>query len=285
VNTDDLYRRGIQVVEGETQKLEIRLRRMIDGKLLPHPLPNQQVTQESEREAAAAINRLGGWVAEEEIDGVKRVVAVNMVYHQDERLGRLDNPNLSDEALSHVRKFTNLKRLFLKETQATDSALANIRGMESLEQVMIWDAPVTDVGAAHLATLPNVTQLHVGDAQLTDDALQAFSQMRRVESLSLQGNHFTDRGLEYVKDMTQLKSLVIGLGKTQISNDGLRHLARLTALESLDLQGSTVTDAGLEHLTGLTKLRRLMTSRTAVTPAGIEKLRAFAPNLPPVRQN
>jgi beta-lactamase regulating signal transducer with metallopeptidase domain len=284
VNTDRLLRNGIEVGKGQTVDLEIRVRPLRDGKPLPLPPPQQKVTQASEQAATDAINQLGGWVKEETVDGEVHVVEVNMAYYVDERQGRQDNRNLTDEALAHVRKFTRLKRLYLKETQATDAGLANLRGMQSLEDVIIWDGRVvTDAGAAHLATLPNLTRLSVSNAKLTDESLRLFSKIPKLESIGLQGNHFTDQGLEHLKDMTQLKSLYLGLGQNEITDDGLRHLAKLTNLEQLDLQRSKITDEGLKHLVGLKKLRALIVNGTGVTEPAVTELRKVLPELRPPR--
>ena len=103
--------------------------------------------------AIAAITELGGWVVTEPRGPYQTVVEVNMVYHENEQNERLDNNQVTDEALSYVPKFKNLQRLLLKSTQATDEAMANIRGMEHVERVYLWNASlVTDEGVAHLAT-------------------------------------------------------------------------------------------------------------------------------------
>jgi hypothetical protein len=280
VNTDRLLEKGIEIEDGRTVDLEIRVKPRIPGDdEPPKPLAPAQAAELAEQAAKAAIMQLGGWVATENFDGRDQVVEVNMVYHEDEEQGRQNNRLISDECLSYVRKFPKLKRLLLFREQATDATLANLRGMENVERVMIWDAAaVTDAGAAHIAALPKLKVVHLSNSQITDEALRHFSRAPKIEELSLQGNHFTDNGLAYVKDMTQLKALVIGLGRNEITDGGLGHLVRLTNLERLDLQRSKVTDAGLEHLRGLKKLQTVWLSGTAVTTAGIDELRKSLPN-------
>jgi beta-lactamase regulating signal transducer with metallopeptidase domain/protocatechuate 3,4-dioxygenase beta subunit/Leucine-rich repeat (LRR) protein len=280
VNTDQLFHEGVEVAEGQTMDLEIRLKpHNPERDKPPQPLAPSDAEILSEQAAIAAITKLGGWTKTEKIDGQDRVIEVNMVYHEDDKLGRQDNRLISDDCLTYVRKFPKLQKLFLHREQATDAALANVEGNKTLETVLIWDASkVTDAGAAHLATLPNLKSVYVSNAQLTDEALRLFSKLPKIEDLSLQGNHFTDQGLAYVAGMTQLKRLVLGLGKNEITNDGLRHLARLTNLELLDLQDSQVTDAGLKHLVGLKKLQELW-APPAVTRQGLQELHKSLPNL------
>jgi hypothetical protein len=281
VNTDALSRNGIEIAEGQTVDLEIRVKPRTPGDdQPPKPLSPKQAVIVAEQAATAAIKQLGGWVETEKIDGQEHVVAVNMVYHEDDLHGRQENRLMSDECLSYVRKFSKLRKLLLTREQATDRALANLPGMTSLETVMIWDAyAVTDTGAAHLATLPNLKTIHIGNSQLTDESLRHFKRLPGLERLSLQGNHFTDTGMAHIKAMTQLKELVLGLGNSEITDEGLRHVSRLVNLERLGLQQSKVTDAGLVHLRDLKELRQLWLNGTAVTASGLDELRKSLPNL------
>lgn len=284
VNTDRLFETGIQVIEGETTELQIRVRRRDRNRPSdPKVLSNGAAELMAEQAAIAAVKELGGWVERETIDGEKRVVEVNMVYHDDERMGRLENQLICDECLSYVQKFPKLKRLMLYREQATDEGLAKLSGMESLEGIWVWDASaVTDAGAAHLSQLKNLREIHLANSNLTDDALEFFSRLQKIERLSLQGNRFTNRGLEHLQRATQLKELVLGLGNNEFTDDGLRFLSGLTNLERLGLQNSDITDAGLRQLRSLKELKQLWVSGTNVTESGRAKLSSELPKLEPL---
>ena len=100
----------------------------------------------------------------------------------------------------------------------------------------------------------------------------------------------TDAGLEALEGLTHLREL--NLSRTGITDLGLKHIAKLARLEVLDLSDTHVTDAGrqptslvppsldlpgLEQLSGLSEFRRLVLQRTAVSAAGVEKLRRALP--------
>ena len=230
--------------------------------------------------AVAAIKQVGGWVETETIAGQQHVVEVNMVYHEDEEFGREDNDLIHDECLSYVHKFPYLKRLLLKEQQATDKGLANIRGLENLEVMYIWDASaISDAGMAHLKNLTGLKEIYVGNSKITDESLRIFSKLPKLESLTAPGNQFTDKGLEHIQNMTQLKSLWLGQGENEITDNGLKHLAKLTQLETLDLQQSEITDSGLEHLHSLQQLKRFYHSGSGVTAKGYSSLTEVLPKL------
>ncbi|WP_222435511.1 M56 family metallopeptidase [Allorhodopirellula solitaria] len=281
VNTDRLGREGIDIAEGETTELEIRVK-PIDATQPASPvaLSERATNHLAEQAAIAAIKQLGGWVATEEIDGSEHVIEVNMVYHEDERMGREENSLNCDECLSYVTKFSKLKRLMLVREQATDSGLANLSGMNSLQELYAWDATaVSDEGARWIATCKNLKTIHLSNSNITDKSLDYFSTLPKIETLSFQGNHFTNKGLKHLQDMEQLKMLVLGLGENEVNDDGLRFLSGLTNLERLGLQNSKVTDAGLRHLKSLKNLKELWLQGTDVTEAGLAELRQDLPKL------
>ena len=279
VNYERLRDKGIEVAEGQTVRVDVRVKSYSPEDDHPKPVSAERAAELHEQAAVAAVKALGGEVTFENVDGRQRVTGVNMAFRENEDEGRVENDLLTDEALAYVRKFPRLKVLSLKNTQVTDEGLANLRGNQSLEELHLWDASaMTDAGAAHVATLPNLKCLCLTKSKLTDEALRHFSKLPRIEYLLLQQNRFTDKGLAHLKDMVQLKDLSVGLGQTDITDDGMRHLAGLKNLESLDLQSTRVIDAGLKHLYGLTKLKELALP-DATTHAGIAELKKKLPNV------
>ncbi len=287
VNTDRLFEKGLDVADGQTVELEVRVRpRTEEEDGPPRAVAPSQAALLAEQAAIAAITKLGGWVKTEMIDGEEHVVELNMDFHESEDEGRLNNRLMTDESLFYAPKFPKLRKLFLHGAQASDRGLANVRGMDALEEIFLWDAAeVTDDGVTHLATLANLQFILLTNSKITDEALRHLSRTPKLNHLSLQTNRFTDRGLEHLKGMANLRKLSVGWtgeGKnTRITDDGLRNLVGLTGLELLDVQGTAISDAGLAHLRGLTNLRDLWLSGTSVTKPGVDKLLQAIPNLKP----
>ena len=283
VNTDQLHTAGLEIVEGETTEFDIRIK---PKDKRPFRVPGRDEIQDlnlDQKDPVAAIKQLGGWVELETIDGKEHVVEVNMVYHEDEKLGRLENRLLSDECFSFMQKFPNLKRLLLLREQATDAGLAKLEGLENLEEIFIWDAfAVSDAGVAHLAKLRSLKHVHINNSLITDESLHHLSELPNVEVLSLQGHSFSDKGLEHLQGMKQLKRLWLGAGKkngNEITDDGLEFLSGLSQLDQLELTFSKVTDEGLKSLRPLKNLRQLYVGYTKVTDEGFEELKESLPAL------
>jgi 5-hydroxyisourate hydrolase-like protein (transthyretin family) len=254
------YQAGIDVGEGELVVLNFRVldeappkRPKLSPVHLPIPVPE-------EREAAAAIRRLGGWY---EVDENKRVVEVNMVFHYesentDQEVRYNNDQTETDKGLRWVKQFPELKRLFLKKGQATDEGLKHLVGLKKLEVFYAWDAHhLSDAGVRHLSGLKILKNIHISNSKIGDGALKVFSQLPNVERLSLQGNEFTDAGVPHLKNLTSLKSLWMGLGKSAFTDEACDSLGEMTSLEELSLQRCAVTDAGIRKLSQLTGLKKL----------------------------
>jgi internalin A len=205
------------------------------------------VPVEAERPAASLVRQLGGWY---HVDAEGHIVEVNMVYHETSDKRRCDNDrDDTDQALRAMGAFPRLKRVFLKQGQATDDGLTCLAALHDLEVLMVWDASqISDAGMAHLAGLTKLTTLHFSDGGLGDASLQIFGRLPELRSLSLQGNSFSDDGLKHLAALKQLRSLWIGMNRRRITDAGAEHLMRLTELKELDVQGAQLSDALLAQL-------------------------------------
>jgi hypothetical protein len=249
------YENGIDVADGEVVTVEFRVLERVPKPAPPFSPVRLSVPVPAEREAAQAVRDLGGWY---DVDDDMHVVEVNMVYHQTDDGARYDNPNSdTDDVLQWLPSFPRLKRLLLKEGQATDDGLAHVSGLRDLEVFFVWDArAVSDAGIEHLRGLDRLKNIHVSNSQIGDGALAVFGSLPALEELSLQGNAFTDDGVRHLVGLSQLRSLWIG-GKTRYSDEVTTHLSQLLNLQELDLQPCRLSDDGLRQLAPLRQLRRL----------------------------
>ncbi|HZL91309.1 MAG TPA: hypothetical protein VFB96_23280 [Pirellulaceae bacterium] len=237
-----------------------------------------------QQQSVAAIKRLGGWayydyqLKDDNVDlqgeswvpawlrsklgddYFHTVVHVNMVYNDDSGK-QIQNPNMSDEILSHLDGLPRLEMLLLHGKQASDAGLAKVGRLANLRMLYIWNGTnVTDAGVAHLAGCRRLEYLHLSESKLGDDGMRVLSELPRLRKLSLQGNFLTDAGLAHAGKMRQIESLWIGetgFRNRLITDAGVAHLAKLPKLEELDLQSTAVTDAGLVHLERMQSLKYL----------------------------
>ena len=258
VNTDQLFDKGIEVREGEVVELEIRVKpkdRNPPAEL--KPLTGEAASALAEEAATAAINKLGGWVETESFNGISHVVEVNMVYHEDERMGREDNRLITDECFTYINKFPKLRRLVLYHEQVTDVGLASLRGMNNLEEVYFFDASkVTDQGVAALIELPNLKRVIIESGRLTDEALIYLGGLNSLEAVYLgDASEVTDRGVAALAKLPNLKR--VGIDDGQLSDESLMHLSGIPEIQDISLSGANFTDTGLKHLKNCHSLKTL----------------------------
>jgi beta-lactamase regulating signal transducer with metallopeptidase domain/5-hydroxyisourate hydrolase-like protein (transthyretin family) len=299
----EYFEKGVEVKSGEITSVVFRV---LPKPPTPDPDPAPiylKLPVAAERDAAAAVRRLGGWY---EVDKDDHVVEVNLVNHKSAEGGyQANNQTDTDEALRVVGDFPRLQKLFLQKGQATDDGLRSLAGLKDLETLMITDAEkVSDAGVKHLAGLTKLNFLHIDHGRIGDESLKVLGQMPGLTNLTLQQNDFTDAGLEHLAKSKQLRSLWLGMNRTTLTDAGLQHLAGLTGLEQLDLQGAsigdrgvaalkdlrelrklylggkgaTITDASVEVLLTLTKLEQLTLRKSGLTKDGVKRLMAL-PNL------
>ncbi len=212
-----------------------------------------------EREAAAAIEKLGGevhWIYSPP-SGSAWLQSLRSLVENDDVSGYvihvyLNGTQATDTDLEHLKGLPRLLFLRLDQTKVTDAGLEHLKGSRHLDTLWLHRTRITDAGLEHLKGLKELEYLHLGHTQITD------------------------AGLEHLKELSQLE--IVFLPGTRISDAGLGHLKGLNRLRSLNFSGTQITDAGLHHLEGLTKLTRLDLTNTRVTNEGVEKLQQVLPD-------
>ncbi len=258
-----------------------------------------------QKEAIQAIKRHGGWVHFDYEFSYGKIVAggkprwpewlVNAIgeeYFREIRQvslvydgtggNRLDNPNVQpcEDVLAILARLPGLRKLLLKETQASDEGLRHIGQMIDLEELYMWDAAdVTDAGIAHLNRLDRLKTIHVSDSNLTDESLVLLSLLPAIRDLSLQSNHFTDSGLARMSGQNRIERLFVGLGKSRFTDTGVVHLAEFDQLKALDLQGSVVSMQMLQQLARSPKLKRISLDVSGLPNPDLEELKRTRPDL------
>jgi hypothetical protein len=151
-----------------------------------------------QREAVAAIEKLGGGVLLSEPSGPKWLRSlVGEDFSQSVESVQLDNTQATDSGLEHLKGFSQLKFLSLYGTEVTDAGLEHLKGLSQLQELDLRETNVTDSGLAHLKGLS------------------------QLKSLYLIGTKVTDAGLEHLKDLSQLKSLYLS---TKVTPAGVRRI-------------------------------------------------------------
>ena len=179
----------------------------------------------------------------------------------------LDNTQVTDVELRHLKGLTQLEDLYLANTHVT---IKGVGELQQLQGLSLAGTKVTDAGLEHLEGLTQLRKLCLDDTKITDAGLEYLTRLTQLDELSVVNTQVTDVGLVHLKGLPKLQFL--HLGKTQVTDTGLQRLQGLKQLRWLFLDKTQTTDTGLEHLTGLTRLEWLDLNNTPVTDTGLRRL-------------
>ena len=202
---------------------------------------------------------------------------------------------ITDQGLSAIRNWKQLKRLNLRGTRISDGAMEIVSGLTQVEALDIANTPVTDNGLDHLITLTSLKELVLGHRRETGNEVELLRLLPTLTYLDLGGAFGNERpditqsaagrsgamGEDLVSAIAELKAVrVLRLGHSNISGEALRKLAALGQVERLGLEGcSRIDDNGARELVSWKSLKSVDLQETAVTGAGIAALRKARPGL------
>ena len=210
---------------------------------------------------------------------------------QVQDLNLLYAEQITDQGMSAVKGWTNLKRLNLRGTRIFDGTLAILSGLTQLESLDIAYTQFTDNGLDALVPLTRLKELSIGRSKLGKNALQVLRLLPTLEYLDLGGPHpgpdgyRSTAGAPMDEDLphaiSELKQLrVLKLGYSQIGADGLRVLASLDQVSKLVLTGCPrVDDNALTELAKWKSLKYLDVQETSVTEQGVDQLEKAKPGI------
>lgn len=131
--------------------------------------------------------------------------------------------NATDETLSGLRHFPNLKSLTLYGTAVTDRGLAQLKDLSRLRQLDLAKTSITDQGAEQLKELKNLEVLRLHGTKVTDTGVKSLTRLNYLEELDINCTKTTDKCLDSLKELPTLKKL--NIGGTEITPEGRKKLA------------------------------------------------------------
>jgi len=150
-----------------------------------------------------------------------------------------------------LRRFPEIRRLFLTRTSLTDQGLLQLNGLRNLR----W--------------------LEAIDTRITGPGLAALQDAHGLLYLDLSGCPLADEGLQHLAGAQELFTLC--LNDTNVTDAGMVHIKQLHGLAELELSGTRVTDIGLQELDAL-NLQKLHVRNTHVTQSGVDRFSKKSPS-------
>jgi hypothetical protein len=120
---------------------------------------------EGQKQAVAAIEKIGGKVEYDPKDPARPVVRV-----------RLNETRVTDKDLEHLRGLTALRRIDLHGTAVTDEGLRHLRGLTKLNRLYLTATKVSDKGLGHLTGLTELEFLDLDRTKVTAEGVEKLRQ-------------------------------------------------------------------------------------------------------------
>ena len=161
--------------------------------------------------------------------------------------------------------------------QIDDAELAPA-GTTQLRHLCLTRTSVTSDGLALIEPQTELRWLDLSFLKVTAEMVQSLApNASNLEQLSLEATQIDDSIGPWIGKALHLREL--DLSSTRAGDEAFAMIPDETPIETLWLTGSQVTDALIERMISWKRLERVDLQRTAVTEAGLERLRAARPDL------
>lgn len=136
-------------------------------------------------------------------------------------------------------------------------------------------ADLMELGATHAVVLPGNRIRVLFTTPLTAADL---AKHREIQGLEFKQTRIGADSLRHLNGLDRVDLLILDLC-TLDSPDALAPLAQVGRVRSLLIWNTPVTDAAIDDIAAIPGLERLDLHRTAVTPAGLDRLRTLRPEI------
>jgi Leucine-rich repeat (LRR) protein len=161
-----------------------------------------------------------------------------------------DKTKLTNESLSALSKFKNLRKLYIEYIDIKN--LKPFEQLVNLESLSIVNSQIKDINS--LKNLVNLTTLNLGGNRISD--ISALKNMKKLKEVELVTNQIKNieplRGLKSIETLKLERNLISSVGA----------LSGLTALQSLSIWENKIAD--ISPLSGLANLTELKLSNNKI---------------------
>ena len=168
---------------------------------------------------------------------------------------RLRGSDVTDAELQQLAEFGKLSELTVQECRVADDGLAALEQVSELKTLELIRVPVNDEGLRHLRSARSLDKLLLAHTEITGPGLRYLADTP-VSHLSIHSRVVTAEGLSSLSELTSLRELELHCPEIQI--EALASLVPMTELESLVTIRTPLGRAGLERIRGHQRLQKLI---------------------------
>lgn len=129
---------------------------------------------------------------------------------------------VTDDDLRVLEVFKPLDALNIKSASVTNRAMAHLQRQTQLTHLTLACPQLTDEAMALLSSMPRLQRLFLPDTQLTDEGLAKLPQFSSLTEIDLSGTGVTDDGIQNLARFPLLAT--VWLGDTAVTPQGIAEL-------------------------------------------------------------
>jgi hypothetical protein len=235
------------------------------------------------------------------IDGTDRDIAVASNIDSLQHLSIVKG-SISSEGWSHLAQMRSLERLSVSNIALEDAEMQAM-GSLKLRELFIRSCTFDEWRLSRtLGLMGRLERLDISaNSSFTGESYRDLQRLNRLERIDHAGTGFESQYLAYLSGFNDLHTLHLTACKQIGGGEAGRHLKALTSLKTLMLAGTAiddndiegicelpvlwklelgatrVTDAAVPNLGRLKSVRILVINGTAISPAGVARLRKLLP--------
>jgi hypothetical protein len=208
-----------------------------------------------QKEAVDKIDNSGGRAFYDYINGIHRtepglkqlIDLLSDDFFKTAIEARFQGKAFTDDNLPiYLNNLPDIQAVYIEEVNLSENGLGHLKHLTSLELLNIRESKISDAGLMAISEFPHLTTLVLSYNAITDDGVKALSRMKGLRKLELERTKITDVGLSHLQNLTNLEELF--LDETSVTDAGLRPLKVLCNLKILSVRNTQVTDKGIKEL-------------------------------------
>jgi internalin A len=211
--------------------------------------------QSSAQEALAWLKNVDGQLKKSKLADltIEQLATLGEVTLGGHRKSDNKHISISAEQFQHLNALPSLRKLVLWENDGvTDDALVHVGKLTNLRELELGDAPISSIGIKQLPGLKSLTFLSLAFTRdVGDSAMPDIAGLPNLEVLLLSGTKVTDAGLKQVATMKKLREIRLAV-MPQVTDAGLKNLQSCASLRTVIVNKKTgVTPEGISAFSRL----------------------------------
>jgi hypothetical protein len=151
--------------------------------------------------AAEAIEKMGGVVEPNRSSrsALLRRILGDDRYSNIQTIGLenfRDDIHVSDVDLIHLRRFRNVKNLYLYNVDVTDAGSPELAALTELDSLILSRVKITDTSLVHLSGMSKLNSLNLDHTQIKGPGLKHLAGLKNLSFLTLRGTEIEPEEIE-----------------------------------------------------------------------------------------